>query len=195
MIEYFSEQIKTISDSFDSLPQEDFDLLTDRCCGVLRNGGKIIASGLGKNVPICEKFVGTMNSFSLDARFLHTNSAIHGDLGMIMSRDLVLLLSKSGNTLESVVLCEHLIARKTEIWLLSFNKESKLTVLLKNRIIMSLRDEGDLWDIVPNNSTSVYLILLQGLAIHIAEAMGTRLCDFKTNHPGGGIGEKLKEIL
>jgi arabinose-5-phosphate isomerase len=194
MIAYFGRQIKTVAESLESLLQADFDGLAAECAAVLKNGYKIIASGLGKNVPICEKFVGTMNSLGLDARFLHTNSAVHGDLGMICDGDLVLLLSKSGNTTETITLTKHLLERRSGIWLITFNKDSKLAALLKNKIIMDLKHEGDMWDIVPNNSTTVYLMLLQGLAIRIAQDMGVQLCNFKINHPGGGIGEKLKEI-
>jgi arabinose-5-phosphate isomerase len=194
MIDYFDRQIKTVAESLETLFESDFYELAAECEAVLKNGGKIIASGLGKNVPICEKFVGTMNSLGLDARFLHTNSAVHGDLGMIYDRDLVLLLSKSGNTSETVTLVNHVFERRARIWLISFNKKSKLAALFKNKIIMDLKHEGDMWNIVPNNSTTVYLILLQGLAIRIAQDMGVQLHDFKINHPGGGIGEKLKEI-
>ena len=69
---------------------------------------------------------------------------------------------------------------------------SKLAGLIDNKLIMDLKHEGDMWDIAPNNSTTIYLILLQGLAISIAKNIGVRLCDFKMNHPGGGIGKKLR---
>jgi arabinose-5-phosphate isomerase len=192
MIDYFYEQIKTVSSSFESLSEQDFNKLVARCAAVLKNGGKIIASGLGKNVPICEKFVGTMNSLGLDARFLHTNSAVHGDLGMVYDGDLILLLSKSGGTDETVALAHHLLERRAETWLITFNNDTKLAAILDNKLIMNLRHEGDMWDIVPNNSTTIYLILLQGLALSIAKNMGVELCDFKMNHPGGGIGRKLR---
>jgi arabinose-5-phosphate isomerase len=195
MIEYFRKQLDTITDSLTSLPDENFKKLANSCTEVLKKGGKIIASGLGKNVPVCEKFVGTMNSLGLDARFLHTNSAVHGDLGMVTPKDLVLVLSKSGNTIESITLAEYLLARTTETWYLSFNREGKLSSILEYGIILNLNEEGDAWNIVPNNSTTVYLMLLQGLAIQIAGNMNIQLRDFKINHPGGGIGEKLRQIL
>lgn len=192
MIAYFNRMMETVEDSLHSLDEEQFRVLTDHCCSCIRGGGKIVASGLGKNVPICEKFVGTMNSLGLDARFLHTNTAVHGDLGIVGKNDLVLLLSKSGNTSESVLLARYLLERGTETWLLSFSEESKLTRLLENRLLLRLRNEGDPWDIVPNNSTTIYLILLQGLAMKISEELGVTLEDFKRNHPGGGIGAKLR---
>ena len=105
---------------------------------------------------------------------------------MVGKNDIVLLLSKSGNTVESVMLASYLLERGTETWLLSFSKESKLIPILKEHIILDLKNEGDEWDIVPNNSTTVYLILLQGLAMQIAKKRGVTLDDFKVNHPGGG---------
>lgn len=192
MITYFNEILETVKGSLCSLDVDRFTRLVDHCTSCIDKGGKVVASGLGKNVPICEKFVGTMNSLGMDARFLHTNTAIHGDLGLVGKNDIVLLLSKSGNTIESVMLAEYLLQRDTETWLVSFNKESKLVSTLKEHLILDLKNEGDEWDIVPNNSTTVYLILLQGLAMQICKKRGVTLDDFKVNHPGGGIGARLR---
>ena len=158
---------------------------------MLKNQGKIIASGLGKNVPICEKFVGTLNSLGIDARFLHTNTAIHGDLGMVRKNDVVFLLSKGGNTHETVELAQYLKERGTSTWLITFAEKCKTAEIVEKRLVMHLTNEGDEWNIVPNNSTTVYLILLQGISIEIAKRMGITLNEFKINHPGGGIGAKL----
>ena len=83
MKEYFSNTMRIITNAIESIDETVYDELVDQCEEVLRRGGKIIASGLGKNVPICEKFVGTLNSFGIDERFLHTNTAVHGDLGIV----------------------------------------------------------------------------------------------------------------
>lgn len=189
---YYDDVIDVIKNSIESVDDEVYRDLIKECVETLEKGGKIIASGLGKNVPICEKFVGTMNSMGLDARFLHTNTAMHGDLGVIKPEDLLLLLSKSGNTRESVELAEHLVDRGTNMWLMTFSDSCKLAHICNKQLIMQLDNEGDKWDIIPNNSTSVYLILLQGIALDIAEKMGITLEDFKVNHPGGGIGAKLR---
>lgn len=109
MLEYFNDIMNTCEESLRSLDVKQFERLIDHCIKCIDNGGKIVASGLGKNVPICEKFVGTMNSLGMDARFLHTNTAVHGDLGMVGKNDIVLLLSKSGNTVESVMLANYLL--------------------------------------------------------------------------------------
>ena len=80
MIGYYEDVIEVIKDSIESIDAAVYEQVIEESVSVLKNGGKIIASGLGKNVPICEKFVGTLNSFGIDARFLHTNTAVHGDL-------------------------------------------------------------------------------------------------------------------
>ena len=191
MIKYYEETLEVIKDALGSIPADKYEIMIEECVEVLKKGSKIIASGLGKNVPICEKFVGTMNFLGMDARFLHTNTAVHGDLGMVGKDDLVLLLSKGGNTYETVTLAEHLKNRGTNTWLMTFNRNCKTAEVVKKKFIMHLQKEGDEWDIVPNNSTTVYLILLQGIALEICKRMGVTLKDFGMNHPGGGIGAKL----
>lgn len=192
MIAYYEDVLDVIRDSVESIPVQDYEQLLGECVDVLRRGGKIVASGLGKNVPICEKFVGTLNSMGIDARFLHTNTAVHGDLGLVGKEDLVLLLSKGGNTHETVALAEHLKERGTVTWLMTFTDKCKSAEVVDKQLIMHLQNEGDEWDIMPNNSTTVYLIVLQGIAIEIGKRMGITLDDFRVNHPGGGIGAKLR---
>lgn len=194
MIDYYREVLNTMEDSLESIPVDLYEQIITESVETLKNGGKIIASGLGKNVPICEKFVGTLNSLGIDARFLHTNTAVHGDLGMVGKKDIVFLLSKGGNTSETVDLGMHLNERGTNTWLLSFYGDGKASKVVEKKFIMHLISEGDEWDIVPNNSTTVYLILLQGIAIEIGKRLGITLDDFKVNHPGGGIGARLNGI-
>lgn len=192
MIAYYETVMDVIRDSLESIPVDLYEQIIRECVETLNSGGKIIASGLGKNVPICEKFVGTLNSLGIDARFLHTNTAVHGDLGMVGKKDVVFLLSKGGNTLETIALAEQLNFRGTNTWLMTFCERSKGAEVVPKKFVMRLKNEGDMWDIVPNNSTTVYLILLQGIALEIGKRMGLTLEDFKVNHPGGGIGAKLR---
>jgi arabinose-5-phosphate isomerase len=192
MISYYENVLEVLRKSVNSIPETCYERLLDECVDTIKNGGKIIASGLGKNVPICEKFVGTMNSMGIDARFLHTNTAVHGDLGMVEKEDLVILLSKGGNTLETVMLAGYLKDRGTNTWLMTFTDKCKTAEIVPNQLIMHLDNEGDEWDIMPNNSTSVYLIILQGMAIEIGKRLGVTIDDCRDNHPGGGIGAKLR---
>lgn len=191
MIKYYEDVLNVIEDSLESIPTDIYEQIITECVDTLNNGGKIIASGLGKNVPICEKFVGTLNSLGIDARFLHTNTAVHGDLGMVNKNDIVFLLTKGGNTTETVVLGEHLKNRGANTWLMSFYGDGKAGRVVDKKLIMHLINEGDEWDIVPNNSTTVYLIVLQGIALEIGKRLGIKLEEFRINHPGGGIGARL----
>lgn len=192
MNNYFEEILKSINRAINSMDMIQFERLVDECKETLSRGNKIVVSGLGKNVPVCDKFVGTMNSMGLRASFMNTNSAVHGDLGIVENGDLVIVLTKSGETAESIYLTKWLKERNVDLWLLTFCKESTLTREIPNSVVLSLDNEGDAWDIVPNNSTTINLIVLQGVAITLAERMGVTLHDFKMNHPGGHIGVQLK---
>lgn len=194
MIAYYQNLLQTLSDAVSSIDEEQYFALVEDCQRTLKSGHKIIASGLGKNVPICEKFVGTMNSFGLDAAFLHTNTAMHGDLGIVHKGDLVILLSKSGSTSETLILANQLKARGTNVWGFTFSSNGKMIPLVSHSLILKLDNEGDLWNVAPNNSTTVFLIVLQGIAVELSKKMGVTIEDFKSNHPGGAIGEKLKNI-
>lgn len=194
MNSYFQNTLHIIEDSLQSIDEKVYEKLVCDCENALKNGRKIIASGLGKNVPICEKFVGTMNSFGLDASFLHSNTAVHGDLGIVKEGDVVIVLSKSGNTRESIELIDHLDCKKPCLWIFTFNNNCKMCQKSTNNLCMNLLEEGDLWDIAPNNSTTVFLIVLQALAVELCKRMGVTLQEFGKNHPGGGIGKKLEAL-
>lgn len=191
MTTYFERQLKEFEHSIHSMDIELFERWVAEGAQILRDGHKIIVSGLGKNVPVCEKFVGSMQSLGLDAYYLNTNSAVHGDMGVVKDGDMVIILTKSGETVESVYLVNLLKERKVNMWLLTFEQESTLTREIPNSVVLDLVHEGDLWNIMPNNSTTINLIVLQGLAMKIAATLGLTLDDFKRNHPGGHIGEVL----
>lgn len=193
MICYFEKQLEELDYSIHSLDENIFDRWVDEVVKTLEKGHKIIASGLGKNVPICEKFVGSMVSMGLDACFLHTNSAVHGDMGIVKDGDMVILLTKSGETEETIYLARLLMKRRINLWLLTFSRESILVEEVPNSIILELRHEGDLWNVMPNNSTTVNLIMLQGLAMMVANKMNLEIGQFKRNHPGGQIGRRLEK--
>ncbi len=190
---YFGQNMSRLENALKSISGTQMDALIADCERTLRGGRRIIVSGLGKNVPICEKFVGTMVSMGLDAAFLHTNSAVHGDMGIIRAGDLVIILSKSGETEESVYLTRLLQRRAgVNLWLLTFKDHSTLADMIRKKLVIHLEHEGDLWNVLPNNSTTLNLIVLQTVAIEVARRMEVDLeRDFKPNHPGGAIGHKL----
>lgn len=194
MIKYFEEMLKVVSESVGSLDEKMFNQLVDEAVATLDSGKKIVVSGLGKNVPVCDKFVGTMLSMGQRAQYMNTNSAVHGDIGMVEEGDLVIVLTKSGETAESIYLTGLLKKRNANVWLLSFVHGSTLDKEIGKCIILDLEHEGDKWNIAPNNSTTVNLIVLQGLAMTIVDRRGVTLPEFKNNHPGGHIGVQLKDV-
>jgi D-arabinose 5-phosphate isomerase GutQ len=196
MINYFTNMLDTIQKSVLSIDEKTFNKLVEECIKTIENGHKVVVSGLGKNVPVCDKFVGTMNSLGQPAVYMNTNSAVHGDIGMVNEGDLVIVLTKSGETAESIYLTGLLKKRKCLLWLLTFEENSTLVQEIgkENSIILELEHEGDQWNIVPNNSTTVNLIVLQGVAMEIVRRRGVTLADFKKNHPGGHIGVQLKNV-
>ena len=191
---YFSDDIRIIEKSLRSIKEEQFESLLADCMNTLAGGGKIIASGLGKNVPVCEKFVGTMLSLGMNAGYLNTNTAVHGDMGMVKPGDMVIILTKSGTTAESVYLVDLLKERNgVNLWLLSFEEESILANTMENKLILELEHEGDPWNIAPNHSTTLNLLVLQKVAMELAKRLNLDLMrDYKPNHPGGAIGAKLR---
>jgi len=188
---HFERTRKIIDNAIRSVRDDEFNALKRDCLDTLNGGGKIIASGLGKNVPICEKFVGSFNSVSVPAAFMHTNSAAHGDMGIVRNGDLVIVLTKSGETSESIHLTHLLKKRKCKVWLLSFSRTSTLYKEIPNRLIIDLEHEGDEWNILPNNSTVLNLIVLQELAMQIIKEQHIDLDELRQNHPGGAIGAQL----
>lgn len=190
----FDENLEIIKSALDSVDERAFQQLVDESIATLSHGNKIVVSGLGKNVPICDKFVGSMLSLGLNANFLHTNSAVHGDMGMVKSGDLVIILTKSGATAESVYLYDLLEKRGgVDLWLLTFKAKSVLSDRMSKKIVIDLAHEGDPWNIMPNNSTTVNLIVLQTLVMTLAKELHLELeRDFKPNHPGGAIGATLR---
>ena len=190
-MKYFERTLKIIGDAVHSVREDEFSAFKHDCIETLNSGGKLVASGLGKNVPICDKFVGSLNSVGVNAQFMHTNSAVHGDLGIVRDGDLVIILTKSGETSESVHLVNLLKKRKCKIWLLSFSRNSTLYREIPNRLIIELEHEGDEWNILPNNSTVLNLIILQELAMQIIKEKHIDIDALRKNHPGGAIGAQL----
>lgn len=190
-MKHLKEAITTISSCINNIDSTAFESLVEDCCKTVENKGKIIITGLGKNGPICEKVVSSMVSIEIDAEYVHTGDALHGDLGVIDENDLVILTSKSGNTLETIELAQALKDHSNiTTWALTCNKEGDLIKgnLTDKALIMDLDKEGDPWNLMPMNSCTVLLIVLQALTLEIIERTGLTIKDFLTNHPGGGIG-------
>jgi arabinose-5-phosphate isomerase len=107
-----------------------------------------------------------------------------------------MILSKSGETSESKRLLDYVrdnLGRDNSIWTMTFEKDSYLAKNSPNTLTIPLDHEGDDWNKVPNNSTTVYLIVLQALAMNVAKRKGVTYDDFILNHPGGAIGDAAKK--
>jgi len=189
---HLKKQLIALEKIEENIDYDTLEKLIEDILVTINTGGKIIATALGKNVPICEKFIGTLNSLGINGHFLHTNSAIHGDLGVVKDNDLVIMLTKSGETSESIYLYEQLIKRKIKLWLLTYNGNSTLGKRITNKLVLFLEHEGDKWNLVPNNSSIGYLLVLQAVAMEITDRLDIKLEVFKQNHPGGYIGKVLE---
>ena len=172
----------------------ELELLADACANTLRRGQQIVVTALGKNVPVCEKFAGTLNSFGLAARFLHSNSAVHGDLGILAPNDLLILVSKSGATDESLALASLVVDRPIVTWSLTCAASSPLATLTQHNTVVDLEHEGDLWDLAPVNSSIVFLAIFNAIAVELTDRLEVPLERFLHNHPGGAIGRKGRQL-
>lgn len=191
---HLNNQLTNLSYLIKNIDFKKTEKLLDDCINTVKKNKQIITSALGKNVPICEKFIGTLNSVGIDGHFVHTNSAIHGDLGIINKGDLVILLSKSGNTEETLNLAKIISNLKIKTWLITCNNKAKTKQFVNNTLILPITNEGDPWNLIPNNSTISFLFFLQALAMTIIEKFNIPIEIFKRNHPGGDIGKKLEKI-
>ena len=188
----FEKDIEIISHSLASVDTELFEALTSKLCRVLQAGHKAVLTGVGKNYPICVKVADTMKSMGMQAYALHAYEALHGSMGMITSGDMLIILSKSGETQELVQLVRALETENVETFLICFSRNCSLAHMVNEKIIMRLEHEGDLWNILPNNSTAAVLILLQKLAVEAARYFDLeRRDDWLKNHPGGEIGKQF----
>lgn len=193
MKKHFDTQL-TILKNAASFDEKRAEKLLSDCVGALSSGNSIIATALGKNVPICEKFVGTLNSLSVKARFMHTSSAIHGDLGIVQKGDVVIVLSKSGDTEETLEIIRLIKERGVLVWLLVCKENSAAGLLADKTMVLRIDHEGDPWNLVPNISSLVFLVFLQALCMSLIDVLPIGLADFKKNHPGGAIGKALKNM-
>jgi arabinose-5-phosphate isomerase len=159
----------------------------------VNTNSRIIISALGKNVSVSEKVVGTLQSLSIKSDFMHTNSAFHGDIGKIDDNDLVLILSKSGETDETIVLIEHLMQYNFQVVGLTFASDcSRMSNLLKhNNFFLKIKNEGDKWNLIPNNSAMIFLTVLQSVVNRLIFDLSLNIEVIKKNHPGGYIGKKV----
>jgi len=159
---------------------------------ILNIKGRVVVTGVGKSGIIGRKISATLSSTGTPSFFLHPVEALHGDLGMVTSEDILLALSYSGNTLEVCELASILKKRNIKIISLTGNPESRLAKLSDIVINTKVPKEACPFDLAPTTSTTATLALGDALAICLFELKGLGSEDFRKNHPGGSLGERLK---
>lgn len=158
---------------------------------IFKSTGKLIVSGVGKSAVIAQKIVATLNSTGTEASFLHAADAIHGDLGIINESDILLLLSKSGETPELKVLLPLLRAMGNKLIAITGNTASYLANQSDIVIDASVSQEACPNNLAPTSSTTVQLVIGDALAISLLECRGFTAADFARIHPGGALGKRL----
>ena len=152
--------------------------------------GRVIVTGMGKSGIICRKIAATLASTGTPAHFLHPAEAIHGDLGVIQSDDVVLALSNSGETEELLRLLETIKRLGARLITISGNCESTLAQASDVALDCRVSEEACPLNLVPTASTTAALALGDALAMTLLVAKGFREQDFAHLHPGGRLGKR-----
>lgn len=153
--------------------------------------GRLVVTGIGKSAIIAQKIVATMNSTGTPSMFLHASEAIHGDLGMLQPGDVVVCISKSGNSPEIKALCP-IINRFGNVLIgMTGNVNSFLAKSSQLVLDTTVPYEADPIDLAPTNSTTAQLVMGDALAIALMELRGFSSDNFAKYHPGGALGKKL----
>jgi arabinose-5-phosphate isomerase len=153
--------------------------------------GRVVVTGIGKSALIAAKIVATLNSTGTPSLFLHAAEAIHGDLGMIQPGDVVICISKSGNSPEIKVLAP-LLKRDGNILIgMTANKNSFLGKESDYVLNAYVEHEACPLNLAPTNSTTAQLVLGDALAVCLMEMRNFKSEDFAKYHPGGALGKKL----
>lgn len=158
---------------------------------MLENEGNIVFSGIGKSAIIAQKIAATMNSTGTSSVFMHAADAIHGDLGIIRENDLVVLLSKSGETPEIKVLVPLIKLRGNKIIAIVGNRDSYLAHQADYVLDVTVANEGYPDNPAPTCSTTAQLVMGDALAICLMQCRGFSSDDFAKFHPGGALGKQL----
>ncbi|MEB2784804.1 KpsF/GutQ family sugar-phosphate isomerase [Algoriphagus persicinus] len=164
----------------------------DACVAyILVSKGRVVITGVGKSAIIANKIVATLNSTGTPALFMHAADAIHGDLGMIMEDDIVICISKSGNTPEIKVLVPLLKKLGVKLVALVSNTKSFLAEQADYVLNATISEEACPHNLAPTTSTTAHLALGDALAVCLLEARGFTSEDFAKYHPGGSLGKQL----
>lgn len=158
---------------------------------ILKSDGRVVVSGVGKSAIIASKIVATLNSTGTPAIFMHAADAIHGDLGTIQENDVVVCISKSGNTAEIKALLPLIKIGKNKLIGITGNMDSMLAKQSDFALSTFVEKEACPNNLAPTTSTSAQLAMGDALAISLLELRGFSSADFAKYHPGGALGKKL----
>ncbi|MEX0362867.1 MAG: SIS domain-containing protein, partial [Allomuricauda sp.] len=158
---------------------------------ILKSQGRVVVTGVGKSAIIASKIVATLNSTGTPAIFMHAADAIHGDLGTIQKNDVVVCLSKSGNTAEIKALLPLIKNGSNKLIGITGNMDSVLSKQADFVLGAYVEKEACPNNLAPTTSTSAQLAIGDALAICLLELRGFSSSDFAKYHPGGALGKKL----
>lgn len=158
---------------------------------IYQSSGRLVVTGIGKSAIVAKKIVATLNSTGTPSLFMHAADAIHGDLGMIASSDIVLCLSKSGETAEVKVLLPLVKNLGNTIIGMTSSTFSTLSQQADFTIITPIDQEADPNNLAPTASTTVQMALGDAMATALLALRGFTAQDFAKFHPGGSLGKQL----
>lgn len=170
-----------------------FEAAVDLLAGV-REGGRVIVSGVGKSGLVARKIAATLTSTGSPAVWLHPVDSLHGDLGLVDGRDVAILLSKSGETQELAALVTALTRMGVPIIALTGDPGSTLGRAAAVVLDASVTEEACPLDLAPTASTAVAMGLGDALAMALLERRGFSTEDFAALHPGGSLGRRLLRV-
>tara|TARA_R110002124_G_scaffold105678_1_gene256871 strand:- start:2562 stop:3530 length:969 start_codon:yes stop_codon:yes gene_type:complete len=158
---------------------------------ILNSKGRVIVTGIGKSANIATKIVATFNSTGTPAIFMHAADAIHGDLGTIQNNDVVICISKSGNTPEIKVLVPLIQNYGNKIIAITGNIDSFLGTNADFTLNTFVEKEACPNNLAPTTSTTAQLVMGDALAVCLLKLKGFTSNDFAKYHPGGALGKRL----
>jgi arabinose-5-phosphate isomerase len=179
-----SESIKKLVDYLDTQ-------FVDAVQMIYNAKGRLVITGIGKSAIIAQKIVATLNSTGTPSLFLHASEAIHGDLGMISKEDVIICISKSGNSPEIKVLVPFLKNYGHALIAITGNMTSYLAKSSDLVLNTTVDAEACPNNLAPTNSTTAQLVMGDALAVCLMELRDFKASDFAKYHPGGALGKKL----
>ncbi|MEZ7503821.1 SIS domain-containing protein [Flavobacterium sp. Arc2] len=179
-----SQSIEKLTDFLD-------DNFSDATQAIYNSNGRLIVTGIGKSAIIAQKMVATFNSTGTPSLFLHASEAIHGDLGMVQKDDIIICISKSGNSPEIKVLVPLLKRFGNTLIAITGNMTSFLAKGSDYILNTTVDAEACPNNLAPINSTTAQLVMGDAIAVCLMEMRNFSAEDFAIYHPGGALGKKL----